>query len=148
MVDPRFAHTEQRYDRLKAELTVGHITGEVFERALWDAMFESDGRLWMLGANSRRWYASDGAGGWVQTSPPSTPGAPPQQAAASPKPSTARRLLGIVVLIAVAAFALFSFRSGYDAWTAGDRAGGAVAVGFGALLAGTIVAGLLASAKR
>jgi hypothetical protein len=69
MADARFLQTEQRYRLLKEDLDAGRITGERFERALWDSMFESDGRLWMLGANTGRWYAFDGQA-WLEHDPP------------------------------------------------------------------------------
>jgi len=182
MADPRFAQAEQQYDRLRAELNAGRLTGEAFERALSDAMFEFHGRFWMLGANSRRWYASVGDG-WVEASPPTsavppgpvaaptysappTPTAaatspptsavaattpPPTPAAAAtppPKPSAPVRVLAVLVLVGVTAFAVFCFRTGYAAWTEGDRIGGGIAIGFGLVLVGAMVSGAVARARH
>lgn len=140
MTDPRFVQSEQHYDRLRAELTAGRITADAFERALWDAMFQADGRYWMLGANSRRWYASTGDS-WVKASPPLTAGPPGPVVTQRPKPSAPQRMLAVVILIGVAAFVVFCLVSGIDAWTEGDRIGGGIAIGFGLMVLGAIVSG-------
>lgn len=151
MVDPRFAHAEQQYDWLKAELDAGRMTGATFERAVWDAMFESGGRFWMLGANSRQWYVSDGDG-WVASSPPPS-GRSPEPVAGPTYSTPAKRsvsalVLAVVVLIGVTAFAVFCFRSGYQAWTDGDRIGGGIAIGFGLVLVAAMVSGAIARTRR
>lgn len=151
MADPRFAQAEQRYDWLKAELDAGRMTAATFERAVWDAMFESEGRFWMLGANSRRWYASDGDG-WVDRSPPASSGSPEPVAApaysAPPKRSLSALVLAVVVLIGVTVFAVFCFRTGYQAWTDGDRIGGGIAIGFGLVLVVAMASGVIGRTRR
>lgn len=145
---------EQRYQALKAERDVGQLSDEDFERALWDSMFEFDGRWWMLGANTGHWYASDGDD-WVEREPPDRGAAPDPKGATTsvaPAPPTApateasdrsiaARVLRVLVLGCVAAFAAWCIRTGYEAWMYGDRPGGVIATGFGLLLLAAIVLG-------
>lgn len=65
----RFRQVEQEYYNLRGRFAVGHITEEEFDTALRNMTFQdAQGRSWMIGANSGRWYYSDG-GDWVQGDP-------------------------------------------------------------------------------
>lgn len=82
-VDGRFRDVEAQYAALKAQLSAGQMTREQFEAALQAQMIlDAQGRYWMIGAESGRWYVHDGQN-WVQQDPPSmtppaaTPPAPP-----------------------------------------------------------------------
>ena len=145
---------EEHYRSLKAKRDVGQLSDEAFERALWDSMFESDGRWWMVGANTGHWYASDGDD-WVECEP-SDGGAAPEPTGATtsvaPAPPTASateasdrsiaaQVLRVLVLGCVAVFATWCIRTGYEAWIHGDRPGGVMAIGFGLLWVAAIVAG-------
>jgi hypothetical protein len=78
------ARRNRGYRHLKEELDAGRITAERFEQALSDSMIESDGRYWMLGANTGRWYVSDGGEAWHPATPPTdAPGADAGAAARS-----------------------------------------------------------------
>ncbi len=79
MIDSRFRHAEEEFVRLRRELAAGHITAEELEKALDAAMIEHDGRYWMLGANSGKWYVSDGQA-WREVRPPIVPEARPASA--------------------------------------------------------------------
>lgn len=65
----RFRQVEQEYYNLRGRFAVGRITEEEFDTALRNMTFQdAQGRSWMIGANSGRWYYSDG-GDWVQGDP-------------------------------------------------------------------------------
>jgi hypothetical protein len=81
--DPRFSAIERDYNALKAQLTAGQLTREQFEAALQKLMVQDDqGRYWMMGAESGKWYLYDNQK-WVQADPPSS------AAPSAPAPSTA-----------------------------------------------------------
>lgn len=152
MADPRFRQAEQHYHSLKGKRDVGQLSDEAFERALWDSMFESDGRWWMLGANTGQWYASDGDD-WIERQPPDrgaapelkgattsvAPAAPTASATEASDRSLAAQVFRVLVLGCVAVFATFCISTGYEAWIHGDRPGGVIAMGFGLLLLAAIV---------
>jgi len=76
MDEDRFKKAEDEYFRLKGQLAAGRITAEQFEVALKDLMIEdTQGRYWMLGADSGQWYVHDGQA-WVQAEPPRGPTTP------------------------------------------------------------------------
>ena len=87
MIDSRFRKVEETFIALRRELAAGRITAAQLEQALDTATIEHAGRYWMLGANSGRWYASNGQT-WIEAQPPQeapTPAAaPPPQAAPAP----------------------------------------------------------------
>jgi hypothetical protein len=83
MKDPRFREAELEYLRIKQALASGHLTTEQAERALAALMVQHDGRYWMLGANSARWYVWDGQR-WCETEAPETRQAAGPGAAAFP----------------------------------------------------------------
>jgi hypothetical protein len=70
MIDLRFHRVELEHARLKEEVAAGRMTEEAFERALDGLTIEAGGRFWALGANSGKWYASDGDR-WTEAQPPS-----------------------------------------------------------------------------
>jgi uncharacterized RDD family membrane protein YckC len=66
----QFQRVEDEYFRLKGKYATGRLSEEEFDQALKDLMFQdSQGRYWMVGADTGEWYASDG-GAWVKAQPP------------------------------------------------------------------------------
>lgn len=65
----QFQRVEDEYYRLKGKYATGRLTEHEFDQALKDLMFQdSQGRYWMVGADTGAWYASDG-GAWVKAQP-------------------------------------------------------------------------------
>jgi tetratricopeptide (TPR) repeat protein len=76
------AQMQARFFELKGKLAVGQIQEEEFKRELEKLRFQdSQGRWWMLGAQSGRWYYYDGAR-WLLGDPPEPP--PPALGAGEP----------------------------------------------------------------
>lgn len=76
-LDPRFQKAEDEYFKLKGQLGAGRITHEQFEAALKESLVEDDqGRYWMLGVDSGKWYVHEGEN-WVESNPPPAPVRPP-----------------------------------------------------------------------
>ena len=74
--DP-FQRVQDEYFRLKGQLATGRITREQFEAALKALMVQdAQGRYWILGADSGKWYVHDG-GQWVESTPPQAQDAKP-----------------------------------------------------------------------
>lgn len=64
-----FQEAEERYYALRGKFAAGRLDAEQFDAALRELMVEdAEGRTWMLGANSARWYFYDGAQ-WVEGEP-------------------------------------------------------------------------------
>jgi hypothetical protein len=106
--DP-FKKAEDEYFRLKGQLATGRITPQEFEDALKGLMFQdAQGRWWMLGADSGKWYVHDGVR-WNEAAPstssagvkppPQTEAAPPQ----IPMPARAARRNSFGPLLVVGA---------------------------------------------
>jgi hypothetical protein len=67
--DP-FKKSEDEYFRLRGQFGAGRITREEFERALHDLIVQdAEGRYWMLGPDSGKWYIHKGKD-WVEEQPP------------------------------------------------------------------------------
>ncbi len=67
-----FAEAERAYYELKGRLDTGKITPQEFQDRLRDLTVRaSDGRMWMIGGQTGRWYYFDGKN-WVQAEPPRT----------------------------------------------------------------------------
>jgi hypothetical protein len=67
--DPRFDEAEAEYRRLRDQLDHGAIGPQDLDAALNRIVFDLGGRYWMIGANSGRWYVSEGDR-WVEADPP------------------------------------------------------------------------------
>lgn len=77
------AQMQARFFELKGKLAVGQIQEEEFKRELEKLRFQdTQGRWWMLGAQSGRWYYYDGAR-WLLGDPPDPP--PPALGAGEPQ---------------------------------------------------------------
>lgn len=64
-----FKQAEDEYFVLRGKLELGRITRDQFEAALHDLMIEdTQGRHWMLGVDSGRWFVHDGQA-WVGADP-------------------------------------------------------------------------------
>ncbi len=110
MTDERFENAEREFFKLKGQLAAGRITSEQFDRALKELIVEDmQGRFWMLGADSGKWYVHDGQS-WVEANPPGVaqresqiapaPSPAPAPPPPAPKPQGARRsraILGTIV---------------------------------------------------
>jgi hypothetical protein len=78
----QYQRVEDEYYRLKGKYAAGRLTEEQFDQALKDLIIrDTEGRFWMVGADTGDWYVSDG-GAWVKAQPPSaapatTPPLPP-----------------------------------------------------------------------
>ena len=82
--DQAFQRAEDEYFRLRGQFAGGRITREQFEAALKELMpQDAQGRYWMLGAESGRWYVHDGKN-WTEAQPPSSAASPPPAANARP----------------------------------------------------------------
>jgi hypothetical protein len=68
-IDPRFAQAEGAYAQLKGRFDAGQLTADQFKAQLDGLMLEHDGRHWMIGANTGRWYVYDGHT-WQEAAPP------------------------------------------------------------------------------
>jgi uncharacterized RDD family membrane protein YckC len=67
---PRFEQAEREFFALKGQLAAGRITQSGFDAAIKELMLQDvQGRYWMLGADSGKWYVYDGQA-WVQAVPP------------------------------------------------------------------------------
>jgi hypothetical protein len=99
-----FAGVEAEFKRLKAQFERGALTEEAFKAQLEELMIEDEqGRWWILGYETGRWYVHDGEK-WVQQEPPRArpsypqatewiPDAQSRPAAAAPsKPTLGQRL--------------------------------------------------------
>lgn len=76
------AQMQARFFEIKGKLAVGQIPEEEFKRELEKLRFQdSQGRWWMIGAQSGRWYYYDGAR-WLLGDPPEPP--PPALGAGEP----------------------------------------------------------------
>jgi hypothetical protein len=65
-----FRDVERAVARLRADHEAGRLATDAYESALQDLVFEHDGRWWMLGTETSRWYVNDAAG-WTPADPPS-----------------------------------------------------------------------------
>jgi hypothetical protein len=146
-----FARVEAEFGRLKAQFERGALTEEAFKAQLEELMIEDEqGRWWILGYETGRWYVHDGEQ-WVQQEPPRAaprpsaarppypqatkvmPDAQPRPAAAAPSRPTLGQRLGrnelSVLLIAAGWLVCFAplgmiYRSGYTSWAYMAIAGG------------------------
>ncbi len=65
----QFRRAEDQYFLLKGQFASGRITQEQFDAALKQLMVQdAQGRWWMIGAESGKWYVSDGQS-WVEAQP-------------------------------------------------------------------------------
>ncbi len=72
MLDLGFQKVEDEYLRLKGQFALGRITSEQFDAALKELMVQdAQGRYWLIGADSGKWYMHDGTD-WVEAQPPTT----------------------------------------------------------------------------
>lgn len=132
MASDKYRLAENEYFRLRGQFDTGRLTQEQFDEKLRELMVQDEqGRYWMLGAESGKWYYYDGAK-WVQGEPnmgTATAAVAPVAAAATspvtstppetPSPTTAQArsiplvpiLIGVgLVILAIAAFLLFQNR--------------------------------------
>lgn len=121
MASDRFRQAEEKFYQLKGQLSTGRITQEQFDAALKDLMIQdAQGRYWMLGADTGKWYLHDGQR-WVEAQPPAgTPGAPQKIQTAPPETYSRSRksnwlpwILGgctiaLLAVIAIGAFIVVS----------------------------------------
>ncbi|MGB8648850.1 MAG: tetratricopeptide repeat protein, partial [Anaerolineae bacterium] len=71
------AQMESRFFELKGKLAVGQLAEDEFKREMEKLRFQDQqGRWWMIGAQSGRWYYYDGAR-WLLGQPPAEEPAPP-----------------------------------------------------------------------
>lgn len=76
-MDNQFQTVENEYFRLKGQFATGRLTREQFETALQALMFtDAQGRYWMIGADSGKWFLHDGVT-WVEQDPQMPPSASP-----------------------------------------------------------------------
>ena len=68
----QFQRAEDEYFVLKGQLATGRITPEQFQAAIKNLMVQdAQGRYWMLGPDTGKWYVHDGTT-WVEAQPPTT----------------------------------------------------------------------------
>lgn len=69
MAADQYRHAEDEYFKLRGQFDTGRLTQEQFDEKLRELMIhDAQGRYWMLGADSGKWYYYDGAK-WVQGEP-------------------------------------------------------------------------------
>lgn len=69
MAQDQFEKTEAEYFCLKGQVASGRISPPQFEAACRQLVFQdAQGRSWMLGVDSGRWYMHDGRA-WVKGEP-------------------------------------------------------------------------------
>lgn len=89
-----FAHAEEAYHRLRDQYEARTLSADQFKSAVEAQMINHDGRYWMLGVNSGKWYAYDGAN-WTEAEPPLLAEAQKVEPPAhSPKPTVAATSAG------------------------------------------------------
>ncbi len=70
-MDDRFRDVKADFDRMTSRFRGGEISRREYIESLKQMRFKDDeGRFWMIGAQTGKWYYFDGTG-WVQSSPPS-----------------------------------------------------------------------------
>jgi hypothetical protein len=70
-MDDRFRGVKADFDRLTIRFRGGEISRREYIESLKRMRFkDDDGRFWMIGSQTGKWYCHD-ADGWVQSSPPS-----------------------------------------------------------------------------
>jgi len=70
MVSRKFRIAENHFSRLRKQFIRGELSREQFAEALRNLrLVDDEGRCWMLGAQSGRWYYYDGKN-WIQGVPP------------------------------------------------------------------------------
>lgn len=110
-MDEKFRKAEEEYFILRGKFDTGRIGKNLFELALKDmAVQDTQGRWWMIGADSGNWYMHDGKT-WVAADPsraevrenpttpvpPSVPGSPSAQASGTNLPLVAA--IGCIAII-------------------------------------------------
>jgi hypothetical protein len=74
-VAPAFIRAEETYLRLREQYEAGKLSSEQFKSAVESEMIDFEGRYWMLGVNSGKWYVLDGKA-WRDQDPPLAPTVP------------------------------------------------------------------------
>jgi hypothetical protein len=124
MAADKYRHAEDEYFKLRGQFDTGRLSQEQFDEKLRALMLQDEqGRYWMLGADSGKWYYYDGTK-WVQGDPypgasmpppvvlaampaSSPPPAAPASVSPAPAPPATKRGFPIVpVLIVLALLAL------------------------------------------
>ncbi|MDE3091655.1 MAG: collagenase, partial [Chloroflexota bacterium] len=103
----RFRQAEEQYFRLKGQVETGRITREQFDAAHKQLMVQdAQGRYWMLGPDSGKWYVHDGQT-WVESTPPIQDRyAPPPPEFIAPPRRANNAWVAILLGLAVACLAL------------------------------------------
>lgn len=82
-----FHQVEQEFFRLRGQFAVGRISAKEYDEALRHLQVrDAEGRVWMLGANSGRWYYTTSPQ-WVEGEPIHDPNAAAEQVVFSNRPS-------------------------------------------------------------
>lgn len=82
----QYRHAEAEYFKLRGQFDTGRMTREQFDEKLRELIQQDQqGRYWMLGADSGKWYFYDGAN-WVQGDPYSGTAAPAPPPPIEPRP--------------------------------------------------------------
>lgn len=82
----QYRHAEAEYFNLRGQFDTGRMTREQFDEKLRELIQQDQqGRYWMLGADSGKWYFYDGAN-WVQGDPYSGTAAPAPPPPVEPHP--------------------------------------------------------------
>lgn len=64
-----FQHAEDEFFKLKGQLSAGRITQDQYDAKLRELMVQDpEGRYWMIGGDSGKWYVHDGAS-WTEAKP-------------------------------------------------------------------------------
>ncbi len=108
MSNDQFRKVEDQFFLLRGQFETKRITREQFDAALKELMVQdADGRYWMMGADSGKWYVHDGRN-WVEAQPPGASAAPPPPPRFSETlpPVTRSSNTGIIIGIGIVAVVL------------------------------------------
>jgi len=93
-IEPAFRQAEEAFERLRGQYAAGSLSADAFKTAVEAQRVDHDGRWWMLGVNTGRWYVHDGTA-WTEAEPPRaaapTPAAPPPAPPPTPAVVPTRR---------------------------------------------------------
>lgn len=82
-----FTRVEEEFFRLRGQFAVGRISAQEYDEALRHLQVrDAEGRVWMLGANSGRWYYTTSPQ-WIEGEPVHDPNAKVEQVVFSDRPS-------------------------------------------------------------
>jgi WD40 repeat protein len=90
VINERFKNAEDEYFRLKGRLAANRITKGTFDKALGELMIEHEGRFWMIGANTGKWFVCEDGKNWIERDPATLEAGTGDHIPPQPKPAVPR----------------------------------------------------------